>query len=76
MDNENLSEECAGGVEIETTDGRIKVVSTLESRMELISGQVSLFLVSLMTLNHFLKLATNFGIYSKQSAKNQAKFFV
>lgn len=35
-----LPAECAGGVEMTAQGGRIKVSSTLESRLELIASQV------------------------------------
>lgn len=37
-----LPQDSAGGVELNTKDGKIKVVSTLESRLDLIAGQVKL----------------------------------
>lgn len=42
IDKENyLPEDSAGGVEIYAKAGKIKVSSTLESRLDLIAGQVS-----------------------------------
>uniref|UniRef100_A0A914CL46 Uncharacterized protein n=1 Tax=Acrobeloides nanus TaxID=290746 RepID=A0A914CL46_9BILA len=35
-----LPKDAAGGVELSTIDGRISVMSTLESRLDLISGQI------------------------------------
>uniref|UniRef100_A0A914C7J2 V-type proton ATPase subunit E n=1 Tax=Acrobeloides nanus TaxID=290746 RepID=A0A914C7J2_9BILA len=35
-----LPKDAAGGVELSTRDGRISVMSTLESRLDLISGQI------------------------------------
>ena len=35
-----LSDESAGGVEMYAKGGKIKVTSTLESRLELIAGQI------------------------------------
>lgn len=35
-----LKENCAGGVELKTKNGKIAVSSTLESRLELIAGQI------------------------------------
>ena len=35
-----LPAECAGGVELSTRDGKIRVTNTLESRLELISSQL------------------------------------
>jgi len=41
IDRENfLNPDIAGGVEVFARDGKIKVVSTLESRLELISQQM------------------------------------
>lgn len=38
-----LPEDNAGGIELTTKGGKIQVVSTLESRLDLIAGQVSNF---------------------------------
>lgn len=38
-----LPPDVAGGVEVMTRDGKIKVVSTLESRLELLNSQVRRF---------------------------------
>ncbi|CAL8085131.1 unnamed protein product [Calicophoron daubneyi] len=38
--NAYLPESCAGGIELSSLDGRIKVVNTLESRLEQISEQL------------------------------------
>jgi V-type H+-transporting ATPase subunit E len=43
-----LPSENAGGVELTAKAGKIQVVSTLESRLDLIAGQVILHLRSLM----------------------------
>uniref|UniRef100_A0A914BZN2 V-type proton ATPase subunit E n=1 Tax=Acrobeloides nanus TaxID=290746 RepID=A0A914BZN2_9BILA len=41
IDNENfLGNNCSGGVELRTESGKIAVKSTLESRLELIAGQI------------------------------------
>lgn len=41
IDRENfLPPDVAGGVEVSTRNGKIKVVSTLESRLELLCAQV------------------------------------
>jgi len=41
IDKENfLPPDVAGGVEVMTRDGKIKVVSTLESRLELLNQQM------------------------------------
>lgn len=41
LDTENfLPSECAGGIELTSGRGRIKVVNTLESRLDLISAQL------------------------------------
>ncbi|VDN05902.1 unnamed protein product [Thelazia callipaeda] len=36
----HLSEDCAGGIELSAKDGKIKVSSTLESRLDLIAAQI------------------------------------
>uniref|UniRef100_A0A915DT81 Uncharacterized protein n=1 Tax=Ditylenchus dipsaci TaxID=166011 RepID=A0A915DT81_9BILA len=40
IDEEYLDKDCAGGVEMTAKVGKIKVCSTLESRLDLIAGQV------------------------------------
>ncbi|KAL5475600.1 hypothetical protein EMCRGX_G025432 [Ephydatia muelleri] len=40
IDTDYLPAECAGGVELTTRDGKIRVTNTLESRLELISSQL------------------------------------
>ena len=50
-----LPSESAGGVELSSRAGKIKVSSTLESRLELIASQVSFSGISVFLFFHILK---------------------
>jgi vacuolar-type H+-ATPase subunit E/Vma4 len=45
--NYYLPEDNAGGIELSSKGGKIQVISTLESRLDLIAGQVSILILSM-----------------------------